>query len=102
MSGTFENFTDLLNLDLSWNNLYDLETDAFRGLANLQTLDMRFNEFITWPDQPLSALHNVTTLSMSMESGMESDGDPEPLPISLQNITQLEHLSLDVALLEPY
>ena len=96
MSGTFENFTDLLNLDLSGNKLYDLETDAFRGLTNLQTLDIGLlNKFITWPDQPLSALHSVTTLTMSAEN----DLDPEPLPISLQNITHLEHLTIDVTVL---
>jgi hypothetical protein len=85
---------NLVELDLSWNEIESLDEDTFQGLENLRQLSLVGNNFVSLPDNIFSKLKNLVVLNLGYNRLLK-------LPKSLTNLTELTFLFLEYNPLSP-
>ena len=93
--GSFDKVTGLLYLDLSWNQLITIESDAFVGLTNLVVLDLSGNMFLTLGEflRPLSSLRVLNLDGVKVTSVTQVHYNTvENIANGISNLTQLKTL----------
>ena len=91
-NGSFENFTDMEMLSLSYNNIQIIDARAFIGLHKLLFLDVSNNPLNTIPDDTFSPLHSLQTLLLkNVSSSCDSFN-----PIDFYNLENLTHFSFSL------
>ena len=63
---TFQDLENLLELDLSYNNLETLQNDVFAGLHSLSTLDLTDTFLRSIQERAFSSLENLNTLNLEI------------------------------------
>ena len=58
----------LTSLNLSFNGISQLESDAFTGLTHLQLMDLSHNQLTSLEDNTLSQLEDLTDLDLSFNA----------------------------------
>ena len=60
----FIQFKQLIELDLSYNNIYDMEHHAFDGFLSLENLNLMGNHLASFNESILFQLKNLTRLNL--------------------------------------
>ncbi|KAK2962799.1 putative Leucine-rich repeat protein SHOC-2 [Blattamonas nauphoetae] len=88
LSPTFFPFSQLKSLNMSFNQLTQIQKNAFDALTNLDTLDLRYNKLTKLPPDLFANLGKLSILKMD---GNDLIDLPESL-LQLKNLTEL-HVS---------
>ncbi|CAG2245160.1 unnamed protein product [Mytilus edulis] len=98
-NGTFKKLQNLTELDLSFNQLVELETDAFVGLNSLQKLSLQNNtlgySFLSFPGSVFTPLVSLENLNIKFNSKPTEENFLESF-IFDKHMPTLETLEIDV------
>nr|QNQ79666.1 toll-like receptor [Anadara sativa] len=76
----------LITLDMSFNNISEVESESFRGLVALETLHLNHNNIRTLPSTVFELLSNLKELDISYNNLVKFDDMKIPASLSLINL----------------